>query len=116
MGFLQTLEQDAENLVESDFPSTQGVRAVLGALVKRVEQLAGLEDTVAPAPAAEPPPIVQPTMGGAAPPPSVAPTIVAPAADPAPDAPAPDTSADPAATAKAQQIADLKAQLAALEA
>lgn len=89
--FLQTLEHEAENLVESELPSVDGVRKVLGALVKRVEQLAGIEDTLAPEPEpgadpVTPLPVVEPpstpTVPDAGP-------VLTPTPVDAPDAPAP---------------------------
>lgn len=129
--FLQTLEHDAENLVEADFPSADGVRKVLGALVKRVEQLTGIADTVAPEPepgadpvaplpADEPP--TTPTVPDAAPAPwlpaantatGAAPDAPAPGVE-IPDAPAPnaDTAAILAAVqGLAASVADLKAEV-----
>ena len=54
MSFLDTLKADAENLVEADLPSAGDVRGILAALVKRVEQLVGIETTSAPPPPAPP--------------------------------------------------------------
>lgn len=128
--FLATLEGDIENIAESDMPSAENVRGILGALVKRVEQLAGIDKTeapVSPEPVAQEPPVMpEPT------PPVVEPT-------PAPDTPAPDSpvvpptfgtseysgfstlptasnaSSSSASETKAEQIAALQAQIAALQ-
>ena len=55
--FLETLVGDIEHIAESDLPSASDVRGVLAALVKRVEQLAGIGDTTPPTP----PPGADPT-------------------------------------------------------
>lgn len=109
--FLETLIADAENIVEADMPSPEGVRKVLGALLLRVEQLTGIADTKPPMPAAPAEPV------------TVAPDTPAPAPDapaPAADTSAPDAPAPPEATvddtAKQAQVDALKAQLADLEA
>jgi len=76
VSFLETLLADGEHIVESDLPSVSDVRTVLGALVKRVEQLVGIDTTTAPPPIA------------GAPDPTPPPGTTLP-----PDAPAPGVSA-----------------------
>src|SRR5579864_9101754 len=79
VSFLQTLLADAEHIVEADLPSASDVRKVVAALVKRVEQLAGIEATQAPEPPPEPEPQPQPET-----PPPTAPAVPAtPVAEPA---------------------------------
>lgn len=109
--FLDTLLADAETIVESDLPSPEAVRGVLAALVKRVEQLAGIGHTQAP----PPPPTPEPA------PTNPVPADAAPADTPDPAAASgpghpPVQQTDPAPTAAEldQQIAELQAQRAAL--
>ena len=97
---LQSLTEDAVSLVESELPSPDQLRPLFGALVKHVEEL---ETKLLPAG-------IAPAVEGVE-------TDAVKAVETAtePESPAP-TPQETAAAAKAAQIADLQAQLAALEA
>ena len=68
--FLETLLADVEHIAEADMPSASDVRGVVAALVKRVEQLTGIDSTAAPIPlpGADPSPDAPPTATGPLPP------------------------------------------------
>ena len=73
--FFETLLADVEHIAEADLPSVSDVRGVVAALIKRVEQLAGIDTTLPPAPlpGADPPPDAPPPPATAPPPPATGP-------------------------------------------